>query len=89
MDFSAALTACKSGSKISRAGWNGPDQWVALSPGFELNADRIFSGPIREHVGDGTGTFAPYLMIHNAQGVFVPWLPIQGDLLADDWREVP
>jgi hypothetical protein len=85
MDFSEALEAAKSGSRITRAGWNGPGQWVALSPGFELGADRIFSAPVREHVGAGTGVFAPYLMICNAQGTFVPWLASQGDLLAEDW----
>jgi Protein of unknown function (DUF2829) len=30
VDFGAALAACKTGSKISRSGWNGPGQWVAL-----------------------------------------------------------
>jgi Protein of unknown function (DUF2829) len=85
MDFSEALAACKAGGKITRSGWNGADQWVAMSPGFELHADRIFSAPVKEHVGSGTGQFAPYLMIHNAQGVFVPWVASQGDLLAGDW----
>lgn len=30
MDFSDALVAVKSGAKISRSGWNGPSQWLAL-----------------------------------------------------------
>lgn len=30
MDFSDALRAVKSGAKITREGWNGPDQYVAL-----------------------------------------------------------
>lgn len=30
MDFSDALAACKQGTKITRAGWNDPGQWVAL-----------------------------------------------------------
>ena len=85
-DFSTALLACKSGAKITRTGWNGPGQWVALSPGFTLTADRVFSPAIKEHIGSGHGVFASYLMIHNAQGVFVPWLASQGDLLADDWE---
>lgn len=87
MDFSQALAAVKAGRRVTRTGWNGPGQWVALSPGFELDAGRIFSAPVRDHVGDGTGRFAPYLIICNAQGVFVPWLASQGDLLADDWEE--
>jgi hypothetical protein len=86
MDFSEALAACKAGSRITRSGWNGAGQWVALSPGFTLTADRIFSAPVKEYVGIGHGVFAPYLMIRNAQGVFVPWLASQGDLLAEDWE---
>lgn len=30
MDFSDALRAVKGGAKITREGWNGPDQYVAL-----------------------------------------------------------
>jgi hypothetical protein len=88
MDFSEALTACKAGNKIARSRWNGAGQWVALSPGFTLDRSRIFSPAIAEHVGEGVGDFAPYLMLHNAQGVFVPWLASQGDLLAEDWELV-
>lgn len=86
MNFSDALRDCKDGYKITRINWNGENQWVAYSPGFEIGADRIFSKPVADHVGVGTGIFAPYLVIHNAQGVFVPWLASQGDLLAEDWQ---
>jgi hypothetical protein len=30
MDFAVALRALKAGRRVSRAGWNGPNQWVAL-----------------------------------------------------------
>lgn len=86
MDFSAALAACKAGSKITRTGWNGPGQWVVCSPGFAITGDRVFSEAIKEHIGSGHAVFAPYLVLHNAQGVFVPWLASQGDLLAEDWE---
>ena len=41
-----------------------------------------------EALGIPEGTvvsFAPYLMIKNAQNTCVPWLASQGDLLAEDW----
>lgn len=85
MDFSEALTACKKGNRISRAGWNAPGQWVAFSPGFRLTAERIYSPAIKKHTGGGTSLFGPYVMLRNAQGSFVPWTPSQGDLLAEDW----
>lgn len=31
---------------------------------------------------------APYLYLFNAQGGFVPWVPSQGDLFAEDWGVV-
>ena len=89
MDFSDALAACKEGGKITRAGWNGPGQYVVYQAGYPdgiaINANTA------QATGIPQGTvckFAPYLMMLNAQGVFVPWLASQGDLLADDWEEV-
>jgi len=89
LDFSDALDACKSGHRISRTGWNGPGQYVVLQKGYP---DGI---PINENTSQATGLdpgtvckFAPYLMICNAQGVFVPWIASQGDLLAEDWQIV-
>lgn len=89
MDFSDALSICKAGSKITRSGWNGPGQYVVHQKGYPdgiaINANTA------EATGIPQGTvcrFAPYLMIFNAQGVFVPWLASQGDLLADDWEAV-
>lgn len=87
MDFSHALAICKAGNKITRAGWNGPGQYVVHQKGYP---DGI---PINGNTAEATGLpeltvcrLAPYLMIRNAQGVFVPWLASQGDLLAEDWE---
>jgi hypothetical protein len=88
MDIGEALAVLRSGGTVTRDGWNGTGMWVALSPGFELPADRIFSAPIQEAVGDGIGRFAPYLMMRTATGEFVPWLASQTDILAADWRTV-
>lgn len=89
MDFSDALKACRKGNHITRASWNDPGQYVFQQEGYpggiELNqntakATGIPKGTIRK--------FAPYLMLCNAQGVFVPWTPTQDDLLDDDWKTV-
>lgn len=87
MDFSSALLAVKYGRRIHRAGWDGNDMWVCLSPGFELPASAVFSRPIAKQIGDGVGSFRPYLMMYTAQGDFVPWFASQTDLLAEDWFE--
>jgi hypothetical protein len=87
MDFSDALDDCKNGAKITRVGWNGPGQYVVLQKGYP---DGI---AINVNTAEATGipqgtvcSFAPYLMLRNAQGVFVPWVPSTGDLLAEDWE---
>lgn len=87
MDFSDALRQCTDGNKITRTGWNAPGQYVVHQKGYPdgiaINANTA------QATGIPQGTvekFAPYLMIRNAQGVFVPWLASQGDLLADDWE---
>ncbi len=89
MDFSQALLACKGGSRITRTGWNGPGQYVVHQKGYPdgiaINANTAQATGIPE----GTVCkFAPYLMMRNAQDVFVPWLASQGDVLADDWKVV-
>lgn len=89
MDFSDALYHCKDGFKITRAGWNAPGQYIFHQKGYP---DGI---GLNENTAEATGItqgtvckFAPYLMLHNAQGVFVPWQPTQGDVLAVDWELV-
>jgi hypothetical protein len=32
--------------------------------------------------------YAPFLILKNAQDVYVPWVPSQGDLFANDWAVV-
>jgi hypothetical protein len=89
MDFGQALAELRAGRKVSRAGWNGKGMYVALSPGFELVAERVYSRPIREEIGTGVGVFRAYLMFRTVDGEFVPWVATQSDLLAEDWDTTP
>lgn len=86
MDFSVALTAVKTGSKIARGGWNAAGQYVVLRSGYP---DGI---PIDANTASATGlpegtvcSFRPYLMLRTADASFVPWAPTVSDVLADDW----
>jgi hypothetical protein len=89
MDFSGALSACKTGSKITRFGWNGPGQYVVLQDGYPAGIGVNANTARATGIPEGTVCqFAPYLMLRNAQNVFVPWLASQGDLLAGDWEVV-
>jgi hypothetical protein len=84
--FSWALQECKEGERITRAGWNGAGQYVVLQKGYPegiaINANTAQATGITE----GTiKAFRPYLMLHTAQGDFVPWAPSVSDVLAEDW----
>lgn len=89
MDFGQALEDLRDGQKVSRSGWNAMNQWVVLQPGYpdgiELNeATRTSTG-----LPQGTvRVFRPYLMLQAADESFTPWVPSQGDVLADDWYAV-
>lgn len=87
MNFGDALAAVKSGSKISRVGWNGGGQYVVYQPGYPdgipINANTAAATGIRQ------GTicqFRPYLMLRTADGSFAPWAPSASDALAEDWE---
>ncbi len=86
VDFSDALFLLKQGCRMTRAGWNGPNQYIVLQHGYPEGI------PINKNTAEATGIpegtvcrFLPYLMIRTVQGDFVPWLASQTDLLAEDW----
>lgn len=88
MNFGQALLELKDGEKVARLGWNGKDMYVALSPGFTIGADRVYSRPIAQEIGDGQGVFREYLMLRTVDGQYVPWIASQTDVLAEDWTVV-
>ena len=72
MNFEGALTEIKRGKLLTRRGWNGKNQWVALHNPYE----------------DDSKMTLPYLYINTVESNFVPWLASQTDLLAEDWEMV-
>lgn len=86
MNFSEALIEVKAGKKISRSGWNGKGLFVVLQKGYP---EGIVANPnTREALGlpeQSIIKVRPYLMMVDAQGMLVPWLASQTDLLEDDW----
>lgn len=91
MDFGKALDVLRAGRRVGRSGWNGSGMWIALSPGFSIGPDRIFSEAVKEHVAamNRNGVFRPYLIMKTVDGEFVPWVASQSDILSWDWEEVP
>lgn len=82
MNFSEALALVKTGSKIAREGWNAKDQFVYHVPAA---AHEPTTDIAREEFNGEIVPYGAYLAIKTVQGIVVPWLASQTDLLAEDW----
>lgn len=89
MDIGAAVRALKDGKKVARAGWNGKDMWLALSPRHDaLPAEKFWAGPNRDYAqaNGGSATVLPSVTMKTATGeILMGWLASQTDLLSEDW----
>ncbi|WP_405154767.1 DUF2829 domain-containing protein [Paenibacillus sp. FSL K6-0108] len=81
MDFGQALTALKSGKRVSRSGWNGKGMFVYLVPAGVYPARTDAAKTIGERV-----SYNPYLAIKNVDGSVSTWVPSVNDCLAEDWE---
>lgn len=79
LNFSDALAALKTGSRVAREGWNGKGMWLRH---YDPYLDPQF--PIRE-IEPCEGTPLPWIGMKTADNKFVPWLASQTDILAEDW----
>ena len=97
MDFGDALRAMKAGKKVARAGWNGKNMWVALTPGSTFPADMAKAGHAARHRAEEMNaesglfiTLLPHIDMRAADGsMVIGWLASQTDMLAEDWAIVP
>lgn len=90
MTFGDALIALKLGQKVARAGWNGKNMWLSLTPGQKVPADKFWSEHNREFANSNRGyaEVQPYITMKTAQDKIVPWLASQSDMLDEDWMVV-
>ena len=83
MNFSDALSEIKIGHRVSRAGWNGKGMFIFLVAGSVFKVNRE---PLLSILGEGTTVkYHAHIDMKTADGMIVPWLASQTDLLADDW----
>ena len=86
MDFGQALAALKAGKRVARSGWNGKDMFLFLVPGSVFKVNRA---PLLGIYPEGTEiNYHGHIDMRTADGMIVPWLASQTDLLADDWATV-
>lgn len=86
MNFSDALTKIKEGTLVQRAGWNGKNMFLFLVNGSTFHVDRP---PLLGIFPEGTEIkYHAHIDMKTADGMVVPWLASQTDILADDWQTV-
>ena len=87
MNFGDALKLIKDGATVSRAGWNGKGMFIFLVPGSEFKVNRP---PLLGIYPAGTEVrYHSHIDMKTADGMIVPWLASQTDILAEDWGVVP
>jgi len=86
MDFSTALLALKAGKRVARAGWNGKGMFIFLVPGSVFQVSRP---PLLGIYPEGTTVrYHAHIDMKTADGMVVPWLASQTDMLAEDWERL-
>ena len=78
--FGEAIEAVKKGAKISRAGWNGKEQYVELAKCISyVNTEGKIVNAEHDDIMDRALAFV------GTRGVQIGWLASQADMLAEDW----
>lgn len=84
--FSIALEQLKAGHKLRRTGWNGKGMFVFLVNGSTFLVNRP---PLLGIYPEGTViNYHAHIDMRTADGMIVPWLASQTDVLAEDWEIV-
>lgn len=86
MNFSDALHQIKHGGRLTRSGWNGPEQFVFLIPGSTFYPSRTEMVKI---FGKGTEiNYRAHIDLRAVDGTVGVWQPSMSDVLANDWELV-
>ena len=86
MKFGEALDKLLKGSKLTRQGWNGKNQFIYYVPqGSYKPCTKIAEQLVNEQ---GLVDYAPYIALKTVQGQVIPWTPSVSDVLAEDWMVV-
>lgn len=84
MSFGLAVEALKLRKKVARAGWNGKGMFLFLVQGSTFKVNRA---PLLGVYPEGTEIkYHAHIDMKTADGMIVPWLASQTDVLADDWQ---
>lgn len=89
VDWPFAQRAALEGFPITRAGWNGKNQFVSCQPAEKLLSADKFWIPANKRAAEANGGemgVSPYFSLKTAQNkIQMGWIPSSGDLFANDW----
>lgn len=77
--FGHAVELLKSGFKLARKGWNGKGMYISYVDPKEWNSSELES-PWDEDLKP-----RPWIGIKTVDNEYMPWVPSQSDVLAEDW----
>lgn len=86
MNFGVALALLKAGKRVAREGWNGKGMFIYLVGPGRYPATTVAGGLIAREQPDYLVPYLPYIAMKTVDGMVVPWLASQTDMLASDWR---
>lgn len=89
LNFGRAISALKSGRRVSRSGWNGKGMYLWLLPAAMVKAEWCRE-PHLKAVAEANGGEIECLgsirMMTADKKVLTGWLASQSDVLAEDWE---
>jgi hypothetical protein len=92
MQFGEALEKCKKGARITRAGWNGKDQFVYYQSGSVVPTENIRNEALlawaRERSLSEIELWGHFDFKPTNNKIQCGWLASQSDMQADDWLVV-
>lgn len=78
--FGHAVELLKSGFKLARKGWNGKGMYIEYVAAQEWNSSSLERTGLADELKP-----RPWLGIKTVDDQFMPWVPSQSDILAEDW----
>ncbi len=85
--FDFALAWLREGRRVARQGWNGKRMFIFLVSGSTFKVSRP---PLLGIYPEGTVIrYHAHIDMKTADGMVVPWLASQTDILANDWMLLP
>jgi hypothetical protein len=87
MQFEDALKLIKEGKRVTNTNWNGKGMYVFMMAGYPFGVYANKTLSTGAGIPEGSEVIiAPYLMMYNAQGQFVPWLISNMDVFSEGWE---